>query len=245
MDPPCSSIITGIEPSFRALRLEMPLFNLKRQGLIEDYFITDPSLFDVPDHFVFNVVWLQRCNDPKLRDLLEKKIGSNFVYDVVVSPDRWGSIPRRYLSHKEVIRDFIKQCRVLVVTSIRLGQLLERYVGTPLKDKIAVCPNALEFPAGLKPPAPPKGMLLRSSEAVALVESQAEVLSSIAHFSEQHHLPIYYFGPRNRLIESLFPTVSAFGRVGFWHYHSILTSLPPMIGLAPLETQGDKAPLIL
>jgi hypothetical protein len=147
------------------------------------------------------------------------------------------------LSHKEVIRDFIKQCRVLVVTSIRLGQLLERYVGTPLKDKIVVCPNALEFPAGLKPPTPPKGLLLVSSEAVALVDSQAEVLSAVAQFSEQHHLPIYYFGPRNRLIESLFSTVSAFGLVGFWQYHTILTSIPQMIGLAPLETQGDQKTL--
>ncbi|MGO9121796.1 MAG: hypothetical protein ACLQPD_29815 [Desulfomonilaceae bacterium] len=233
--------ITRDRAFLRALRLEMPLFNLRRQGLIQDYFITDPSLFDVPDDFLFNVVWLQRCNYTKLRDLLERKIGDNFMYDVDDLLIGEASYREDRLSYKDVIRDFIKKCRVLVVTSIRLGRLLERYVGVPLSDKIVVCPNALEFPAGLKPPAPPKGMLLTSSGAMALVESQAEILSAIAHFSEQHHLPIHYFGPKNRLIESYFPTMSAFGLVGFWQYHTILTSLPPMIGLAPLETQADEA----
>ena len=99
------------------------LFNLKKQGLIEDYFITDPSLFDVPDDFVFDVVWLQRCNDPKLRDLLEAKIGNNFMYDLDDLLIGGAAYREDRLSHKEVIHDLVKQCRVLVVTSLRLGPI--------------------------------------------------------------------------------------------------------------------------
>jgi hypothetical protein len=221
----------------------MPLFNLKKQGLIEDYFITDPSLFDVPDDFVFDVVWLQRCNDPKLRDLLEAKIGNNFMYDLDDLLIGEAAYREDRLSHKEVIHDLVKQCRVLVVTSLRLGGLLEAYVGVPLEEKLVVCPNALEFPAELRTPTRPNGIVLASSESLALGETQAEILSAVADFSKQHNLPFYYFGPKNRLIASLFPAVSIFGRVGFWHYHSILASLPPMIGLAPLETSGDQKTL--
>jgi hypothetical protein len=235
--------ITRDRAFLRALRLDMPLFNLKKQGLIEDYFITDPSLFDVPDDFVFDVVWLQRCNDPKLRDLLEAKIGNNFMYDLDDLLIGGAEYREDRLSHKEVIHDLVKQCRVLVVTSLRLGRLLEAYVGVSLEEKLVICPNALEFPAGLKRPARPNGIVLASSESLALGETQAEILSAVADFSKQHNLPFYYFGPKNRLIASLFPAVSFFGRIGFWHYHSILASLPPMIGLAPLETRGDQKTL--
>ncbi len=145
--------ITRDRAFLRALRLEMPLFNLKKQGIIEDYFVTDPSLFDVPDDFVFNVVWLQRCNDPKLRDLLERKIGSNFMYDLDDLLIGGAAYREDRLPHKEVIRDLVKQCSVLMVTSLRLGRLLEAYAGVSLQEKMVVCPNAIEFPAGLRTPA--------------------------------------------------------------------------------------------
>jgi hypothetical protein len=52
------------ENLLKAARLEMPLLNMRRQGLIDDYFITNPTLFDVPNEFAFNVVWLQRGATP-------------------------------------------------------------------------------------------------------------------------------------------------------------------------------------
>ncbi len=235
--------ITRDRAFLRALRLEMPLFNLKKQGLIEEYFITDPSLFDVPDDFVFNVVWLQRCNDPRLRDHLESKIGKNFMYDLDDLLIGRAAYREDRLTHKDVIKDFVKQCRVLVVSSMRLGRLLEAQIGISLEEKISVCPNALEFPSGIKTPARPGGLLVASSEALALTLSQADVLSEAADFAKRHNLPVYYFGPEDKLIASVFPTILTFGLLGFWHYHAILASLPPMIGLAPLETRGDQETL--
>ena len=44
----------------RQLRLEMPLCNLKRNGLIEDYRITDHHFDNLPDNYQFNTVWVQR-----------------------------------------------------------------------------------------------------------------------------------------------------------------------------------------
>ncbi len=235
--------ITRDRAFLRALRLEMPLFNLKKQGLIRDYFITDPSLFDVPDSFEFDAVWLQRCNDPRLRDLMEAKIGTNFMYDIDDLLTGRAAYREDRLRHKEVILDLIKRCRVLTVPSMRLGRLLEAYTGVALDQKIAVCPNAFEFPPGLKTPAPPKGLLLTSSDQLALTESRTEVISAVSDFSKDHDLPVYYFGPTNELINLTFPNASTFGFVGFWHYHAILASLPPMIGLAPLETRGDPETL--
>jgi hypothetical protein len=218
----------------------MPLFNLKKQGFVEDYFITDPSLFDVPDDFSFDVVWLQRCNDPRLRDHLETKIGSHFLYDLDDLLIGNAAYREDRLPHKEVILDSMKRCRVLTVTSMRLARLLEAHAGIPLQDKVVVCPNALEFSPGAKTPARPSGLLLASSEALALLESRAEVLSAARDFSKRHGLPVYYFGPKSEVIASSFPSVSSFGLLGFWHYHAILASLQPMIGLAPLETRGDR-----
>ncbi len=43
-----------------------------------------------------------------------------------------------------------------------------------------------------------------------------------------------------RDLESLGGRVVSLGRVPFWQYHFLLASMPPLIGLAPLETAGDK-----
>ena len=235
--------ITRDRAFLRALRLEMPLFNLKKQKLVDDYFITDPSLFDVPDSFTFDVVWLQRCNDPKLLDLLDKKIGCDFIYDLDDLLIGRADYREDSLTHKDVILTSIKRCKVLTVSSMRLGRLLEAYTGAALAHKIVVCPNALEFPPGSKTPMRPSGLIVTSSESLALSESLSEVFNGVADFVKRQDLPVYYFGPRNDFIHTTFPKSASFGLITFWHYHAILASLPPMIGLAPLETQGDQSTL--
>jgi hypothetical protein len=67
--------VLGITPDcnfLRALRMEMPLLNLKKQGLIQDYVVTDSRLSGVPPDSKFDVVWLQRVEDyefvARLRD---------------------------------------------------------------------------------------------------------------------------------------------------------------------------------
>ena len=60
----------------------MPLLNMKRQGLIDGYFITNPTLFDVPDQFAFDVVWIQRGATSRLIEHLERKIHSRYLLDL-------------------------------------------------------------------------------------------------------------------------------------------------------------------
>ena len=74
--------VTSDRAFLRGMRLEMPLLNLKKQGLIDNYFITNHTLFDVPEDFCFDVVWLQRVSDPRLINHLATKIDNNYLYDL-------------------------------------------------------------------------------------------------------------------------------------------------------------------
>ena len=235
---PC---VTSDRAFLRGMRLEMPLLNLKKQGLIDYYFITNHTLFDVPEDFCFDVVWLQRISDPKLINHLAQRIDNNYLYDLddflIGSPSY---IPPADMLHKEVIQQALQNCRVLALTSARLLKLLQAVISTPISEKTVICPNAYEFSSEIRSPTVPKGIILTQSDRLALTTSREPVLTAVADFSNKHELPMYCFGTpigdqrlgTERLI--------SFGNVSFWHYHTILAALPPMIGIAPLETNADQ-----
>ena len=66
----------------RALRVDLPLLILKRQGLINDYFVADPTLFNVPEDKPFDVIWLQRVRYAALITHLEERLSSQYLYDI-------------------------------------------------------------------------------------------------------------------------------------------------------------------
>jgi hypothetical protein len=74
--------ITGDQLFIRCLRMEMPLLNLKRNGLINDFFVADSYETDIPDDASFNVLWLQRVHNIQLIRHLSNTVNNQFLYDL-------------------------------------------------------------------------------------------------------------------------------------------------------------------
>lgn len=224
--------------------MDMPLVNLKKNGLIDDYYVTDPTLFDVPNELVFDVVWLQRIRNEKLITHLDRQINSNYLYDLddfmIGAPSY---IPDHELRNKEIIMKAIADCKVLTVTSARLVKLLEAATGNVLQGKTLVCPNGFEFGAGIKTPSKPQGIVLTQSDRLALTTSLNDVMKAVIAFSERYDLRILFFGSFDEEIAAWSPKITHVGRLTLWHYYAVLSALPPMIGIAPLETVADEATL--
>ncbi len=224
----------------RPLRLDMPLLTLKRQGLIADYFVTDPTLFNVPDDQLFHALWLQRVRFSDLIGHLEERVGSAYLYDI----DDFMLGSPSYLSkselHGETVAKAIRACRVLTVPSVRLAAMLEADIGVKLSQKVVVCPQSFDFPATLRTPYRPRGVLLTNSDALPLFANRASFTAAVRQFIERYDLPLYHVGTPFSGLESQGGRVISLGRLPFWQYHFLLASMPPLIGLAPLETAGDK-----
>jgi hypothetical protein len=237
-------VITEDSGFLRGLRVDMPLVNLKKHGLIGDYYVTDPTLFDVPNELVFDVVWLQRIRNEKLITHLDRQINSSYLYDLddfMMGVPSY--IPEHELRNKDVIMKAIADCKVLTVTSARLAKLLETATGNVLQGKTLVCPNGFEFGSGIKTPSKPQGIVLTQSDRLALTSSLKDVMKAVIDFSERHDLRILFFGSFDKEITSWSPRIIHVGRPTLWHYHAVLSALPPMMGIAPLETEADAATL--
>lgn len=221
----------------------MPLLNLKKQGLIREYFITNPSLFDVPDDFTFDVVWLQRVNDPRLMEHLYRKVGGCYLYDLDDLLIGHASYLTHRVPNRDVVVEAIRRCRVLTVTSQRLARLAATYAGCSTEDRSMVCPNAFEFSGWIRVPAVPSGIIVTSSEQLPVVGSAAEILPAVADFSVRRNLPVAMFGPGDDRLTRRGARVISFGNVSYWHYHAVLASFPPMIGIAAIETNADPETL--
>ena len=232
-----------------ACRVHAPLMTLMRLRLIDDYWVTDASMANVPPDAPFDVVWLQRARDRDLTLRLIGRLDGQFLLDMddllVARPSyiEEGDFPQA-----DHIRAAVRACAVLTAPSLRLaGLLAERGCGDA-PSKTVVCPNALEFPR--QPPAEPttpRGILLTQSHRLALTASKEAVLSAICDFAHENVLPVYYFGPPLSTLgagvaDSLASVVSC-GYLDFWRYHALLAAWPAMIGAAPLETRGDAETL--
>lgn len=234
-------VITEDSGFLRGLRVDMPLVNLRKRGLIDSYYVTDPTLFDVPDEYVFDVVWLQRIRNSKLIAHMGQVIDNNYLYDLddflIGAPSY---ISEQELRNKDIIVEAIRNCRVLTVTSARLARLLESAAEPGLFEKTVVCPNGFEFPKATRTPSKPQGIVLTQSDGLALTTSLSSVRTAVVNFSETHDLPIYFFGSLEKEITSWSARIIHMGRLPFWHYHAVLAALPTMVGIAPLETAADK-----
>jgi hypothetical protein len=224
----------------RANRIDMPLVNMKRQGLIDDYFVTNPTLLDVPDDFRFDVVWLQRVLSAPLIEHLSKRIENHYLYDLDDLLVGRAAYRTDELTHQDTVLNAVEGCRVLTVSSIRLASLLQKYTRKPLMEKALVCPNGFEFPPWTRSPSVPEGILLSSSESLPLTNSKPAILKALTDFSKRHDLPVYSFSREADVMLSGFHRVIPLGYVSFWHYHALLACMPPMIGIAPLETDADE-----
>ena len=203
----------------------MPLLNMKRQGLIDGYFITNPTLFDVPDQFAFDVVWIQRGATSRLIEHLERKIHSRYLLDLddflIGKPSYTGT----ELPDKDVLVNSIQRCSVLTVSSARLARIIQRHIQIPIIPKVVTCPNGFEFPALRRAPAQPKGIILASSDHLGLTESKEPVMRAVADFAKRRRLPFYYFGDQK-------DAMTAWFKKRCLPWEGILFSLPCALGVS-------------
>ena len=240
--------ISDDSPLLRACRLGLPLFELKTSGLIESYFISGSSLIEVPSESSFDVLWLQRCNNPGLIARLAVRLDGRYLLDVddyLVGNAAY--LPHGRLSGREAVARAVRECSVLTVTSSRLVTMLDDATRSELRGKTVVCPNALAAPACMRTPERPAGMLMTQSDRVALTRSQTAVLSAVCTVAQRHELPITYVGVPSaelaRLAEHHGSRLVALGHLDYWHYHTRLTTWPTLLGICPLETQADDETL--
>lgn len=232
--------VTSDGAALREVRIVLPLSVLKEQGHIRDYAVTDTSFRNVPEDFTFDVLWLQRIEEPWFVEQIVRCVGQHFVYDLddlLLARPTYVKFRCEYPSG---VIDALRRCGVLTVTSQRLITLLEKYSGLSLASKAMLCPNGCRFPASPRTPEQPAGILWSSSDYAPLTTSFDAVLDAIALFATRHDLPIYCFGYSGDSFRQRFPRLVDCGFVSFWHHKLLLAAYPTMIGVAPLETHADQ-----
>ncbi len=234
----------GAESLVAACRVHAPLAELRRQGLIAGYVVTDHTLHGLPRSGRFDVVWLQRAVDPTLAHILAERLEGRFLLDVddhlLCRP---AYIEPRSFPRDRGVRRALAACRVLTVPTRRLASLLAARSGEDLAGKALTCPNAVDFPeAPLRVPARPSGIVLTQGHRLALTVSRNEVLGAVVDCARHHGLPVHYYG------SPLSPSEDAvgFARIArpagvlsYADYHEVLAASPALMGVAPLETVGD------
>lgn len=232
--------ITPDRNSLRHIRLEVPLRSLKRQGLIGDYFITDDFLTDLPGDLRFDAVWLQRVERLDLIKSLAHNFDNKYLYDVDDLLIGKPTYTKAVFGASDGSRLAIENCSLLSTTSERLLRLLEEYSKLNLVEKSIICPNGFEPPASIRTPSAPRGLIWTSSDYPALMHSKAPILRAISRFSRKNDLPIYLFGFFDKGTKAKLKRSVEYGLVPFETYRSMLTSLPVLIAIAPLETRAKK-----
>jgi hypothetical protein len=229
--------------TLKEVRLKKPLSQMKKSGLIADFAIVNSFLEGGRADFAFNVVWLQRIANEILVEFLFDKLGGCFIYDIddllLISPPY---IKTPCPPFKR-IHAGLRLCSVLTTPSRRLVGLLERYSGLNLQSKAVACPNACDFAPSLRGTEVPQGILWASSDHAALMSSRSAVVKSLARFSSRHGLPLYSIGNLEEDIKSKFASVVDLGLLPYHEYMRFFAESPTMLGVAPLETDGDKTTL--
>ncbi len=239
--------ITAETFAVRQLRLDMPLCNLKRHGLIDDYLITDHFFQNLPDDYQFDTVWVQRMVNEKICGVLADRIDNNFLYDLddflIGRPTYTRDCFDKNSRWQEAIRWALTNSKVLTCTTSRLVGMLEACSGVSLSPKAVICPNGFEFSKTTRKPQQPAGMVWTSSDFPALIRSREPLINAISKFSEKYELPVYSFGYFNGSIIGKIRNLVDLGPIPYFHHKTLLGSLPPLIGIAPLETSADQADL--
>lgn len=225
----------------RTVRMEMPLHNLLRNGHIERFAVTDRFLRGVDPSDRFDVVWLQRVHDPSLVRTLRQTIQSRYLYDIddyLLGND---AVVSAQALRTDVIVDAIAACGRLTVTHDRLRDLLQRHTQVDLAPKTTSIPNGAEFPHGLKPDAPPSAVVWVSGLPALLTNSGDAVFGALATFLRRRNIPAYFLGASPPDVGRHDIRFRRLGTMPYWQYVSWLASSPPMIGIAPVETDADPA----
>lgn len=235
--------ITNEGDSMKGVRLELPLVSLKKQGLIDSFFITNPFLRLVPDDFEFDVIWVQRYMSRGLSDFLSRHCGDKYIYDIddlIISLPGYSNY-QLPLGRREEIILALGAAKVLTFSTQRLCSLFEKHSGLKLSQKTIVCPNSAQFPAGLRSPASPQGLLWISSDKFGSGPSASSVFAALSKFGSRRNLTLYAVGAIGRALAKKYDNILDLGFIPYWHLNLLLASFPPLLGIGFLDHEGDAA----
>jgi glycosyltransferase involved in cell wall biosynthesis len=223
------------------LRVKNPLRALQRQRSI-DGFRTTGIRFDClsTDSSQFDVVLIQRAV-PESVYLALVNLGVPFVLDVDDNLLARAAYRREKETETAVVTG-LRHATVLTAPNPRLVRLLEKYSHIPLAHKAFITPNALPFPAEVRPPSEPKQMVWIQSDIAAMTASGEGVIRAVENFSRRHELPVVLIGP-NVIDRAEFTHQIVMGAIDFGANLQFLEFTRTSIGIAPLETVADEETL--
>jgi glycosyltransferase involved in cell wall biosynthesis len=136
----------------------------------------------------------------------------------------------------------LRYATVITAPNPRLVRALEKYSGLALAHKAFITPNALPYPAEIRPPSAPGQLLWIQSDVAALTTSRKGVAQAVEDFSRSHDLPVVLIG-RNVLDRPQFKNQVIMGEIDFNANLQLLEFAGTGIGIAPLETAADEETL--
>src|SRR5262245_38564108 len=241
-DAPRVLVFTFGDSPICDLRVRAPLSALFESGDIAGYTVVygnghpaGPQSFDA-----YDCVWIQRDYFPWLATRLVER-GVPYLLDL---DDLVMAVPAysRFTAQSDV--GFIgKHAAHVTFANARLHVNFEKYSGHSLDGRWSVVPNGLLFPDDPPVAAPPTAITWTSSDMSSLSASADSVTRAIARFSEDHRLPVYVFGQLQERVLAMLPRVRYFGFVNFWAHKAFLARRPGLLGVSPLETEGDERTL--
>jgi hypothetical protein len=225
------------------LRVRAPLTALFEAGDIAGYTVVYGDARPVgPQRFdAYDCIWIQRDYFPWLGTLLhERRLPYLLDLDdlILAMPAYSRFTPQSDVGH------LVAHAAHISFATPRLRSNCEKYSGHRLDDRSSIVPNALLFPREMPVrDTPPSALMWTSSDMSSLSRSADQVTRAVARFSEQHGLPIYVFGQLQESVLARLPRLRHFGFVNFWAHKAFLASHPGVIGVSPLETDGDEKTL--
>lgn len=232
-----------------AARVFAPLEALRTAGFIAGYVVTDGSLRGLPSTGEFDVIWLQRAADSWLARHLAARLPGQYLLDVddhlLCRPEYLGT---HDLPDPVAFTHAVAACGVLTTTTPRLATLLERRSGIVLAGRAMECPNAIPFAdaAPVRTTAP-AAILLTQGHRLALTRSSDSVLTAIVDGAARWRLPIWTLGTQpaslRKAAAAAAVSLTALRPRPWSTYHRDLAGPPTLLGIAPLETDGDPSTL--
>ena len=224
------------------LRVKNPLRALQRQGSIHSFRTTGIRFDCLPtDSSQFDVVLIQRAV-PEHVYLALVNLGVPFVLDVDDHLLARAAYRRGEGAEKTALLTGLRHATVVTAPTLRLVRLLEKYAHIPLAHKAFITPNALPFPAELRPPSEPKQMVWIQSDIAAMTTSGEGVIRAVENFSRRYELPVVLIGP-NVIDRPEFTHQIVMGAIDFGANLQFLEFTRTSIGIAPLETVADEETL--
>jgi len=230
------------------LRLKNPLRALHRMHHISGFEVLHTQYFLknlANDSNYYHVVLLQRTLPEYIFHALNL-LNIPYILDIddneLIMPQYHCNFRSNY--QNKVLLTGLSGCSTIISSTVDLLHGLEQESGLPLSRKSYIIPNGLPYPQDMRKDCEPPSMIFWiQSDIAALTESREEVLWAIRDFSNKHKLPVVFIG-KNVIGNVGFPYQIVMGEMDFISNLQLLEFSKTGIGVAPLETYGERETLM-